>query len=123
MSRSVDPATSVVTSAGWIGLVAFYFWQELRIEPWTTSFWFRLPATIILALVILVFALETMAEEMTVRRWATSVLVFATFGVLFLIGGIFGVEFLCLSRWILLPLGAFYLLAAAMAGAGARDVF
>jgi hypothetical protein len=123
MSRSVDSATSVVTAAGWIGLVAFFFWQEFRVEDWATPFWFRLPATIVLALVILIFALETLAEEMTVRRWATSVVVFVTFGVLFVVGGIFGVEFLHLSRWILLPLGAFYLLAAGLAGAGARDVF
>jgi hypothetical protein len=49
------------------------------------------------------------------------VLVFGVFGLLFLAAGIFNPETLDLSRWILIPLGVFYGLAAALAAAGARD--
>ena len=126
MSRSAGPAATIVTASGWIGLVLFLVWQEFFAETqykWPTVWWFRIPATLILGLVILVFALECLMQEMTVRRWATSVLVFGVFGVLFLAAGIFNPETLNLSRWVLVPAGAFYLAAAGLAGAGARDVF
>ncbi len=123
MSRSSDPATAIVAAGGWIGLVLFLGWQEFFVEKWNTVWWFRVPATVLLGLVVLVFALECLSQEMTVRRWATSVLVFGVFGVLFLLLGIFNPAALDLSRWILLPAGAYYLLAAAVAGAGARDIF
>jgi hypothetical protein len=116
----------VVAAGGWIGLVLFLGWQEFYVEidrTWPTVWWFRIPSTLLIGLVIFVFALECLMEEMTVRRWATSVLVFGVFGVLFLIVGIFRPETLQLSRWLLLPVGAFYLVAAGLAGAGARDSF
>lgn len=128
MSRNADPATTVLTAGGWFGLVLFLGWQEFFAEvdrrfPWPTVWWFRIPATVILALVILVFAIECLSQEMTVRRWATSVLVFGGFGILFLLAGIFNPDTLDLSRWILIPVGVYYLVAAAAAGAGAKDVF
>jgi len=123
VSRSADPATTILTAGGWIGLVLFLAWQEFFAEKWNTVWWFRVPATVILGLVILVFALECLSQEMTVRRWATSVLVFGVFGVLFILAGIFNPGTLALSRYVLLPVGAYYLLAAGVAGAGARDVF
>ncbi len=123
MSRSADPAATVLTAGGWIGLVCFLVWQEFFAEKWSTVWWFRIPATVVLGLVVLVFALECLSQEMTVRRWATSVLVFGIFGILFILVGIFNPGTLDLSRWVLLPVGAYYLLAAAVAGAGARDVF
>jgi hypothetical protein len=73
--------------------------------------------------VIVVFAIECLVQEMTVRRWATSVLVFAVFGVLFIAVGIFNAKTLGLHPGFLIPLGVFYLVAASLAGAGARDVF
>ena len=115
----------VITGIGWVGLVLFLFWQEFFAEQHRISsvtLWFRIPATIVFGLVILVFALECMQQEMTVRRWATSVVVFGVFGVLFLAFGIFDPEELSLSRWVLLPVGVYYLLAAILAGAGAKDV-
>ncbi len=125
--RSAGPVATIVTAAGWIGLVLFLAWQEFFAEKgysgYPTVWWFRIPATLILGLVVLVFALECLMQEMTVRRWATSVLVFGVFGVLFLAAGIFNPETLGLSRWILVPGGVFYCAAAALAGAGARDVF
>ncbi len=123
MSRNADPATAIIAAGGWVGLVFFLIWQEFFLEYWTTVWWFRIPATVILGLVILIFALECLSQEMTVRRWATSVLVFATFGILFVLAGIFNPSTLELSRWVLLPAGAYYLLAAAVAGAGAKDLF
>ena len=114
-----------VVAAGWLGLVLFLVWQEFFLEDsrrgWPVVWWFRVPATIVFALVILVFALECLLQEMTVRRWATSVLVLGAFGLLFLAAGIFNPETLDLSRWILIPVSLFYLVAAALAGIGARD--
>jgi hypothetical protein len=121
VSRSADPGTVAIITGAWIGLIAWLFWQELRIETWSTGFWFRLPATILFSFVILLFALETMFGEMTVRRWAGSVAVFGGFGILFLIGGIFEPAWMHLSRWLMLPAALFYFLAAGIAAAQARD--
>ena len=121
---SESPAIRSVAATGWVGLVLFLGWQEFFVETerrWITPWWFRIPATVMLGLVVLVFALECMMQEMTVRRWATSALVFAVFGVLFIIVGIFDPETVQLSRWLLLPLGVFYLGAAAASGIGAKD--
>ncbi len=122
MNRSSGPAAAIMTAVGWIGLVAFLCWQEFFVEKWMTGWWFRVPATAVLGLVVLVFALECLSQEMTVRRWATSVLVFAAFGILFVAAGVFSPATLQLPRWVLIPAGAYYLAAAAVAGAGARDV-
>ena len=125
--RSASPAATIATAAGWIGLVAFLFWQEFFAEKgyagYPTVWWFRIPATVILGLVVLVFALESLMQEMTMRRWATSILVFGVFGLLFLAVGIFNPDTLHLSRWVLIPAGAFYLAAASLAGMSAKDVF
>ena len=121
---SESPATRAVASIGWIGLVLFLGWQEFFVETerrWITPWWFRVPVTAMLGLVVLVFALECMMQEMTVRRWATSALVFAVFGILFLAVGIFDPETVQLSRWLLIPLGVFYLVAAGASGIGAKD--
>jgi peptidoglycan/LPS O-acetylase OafA/YrhL len=119
-----SPATRIVAATGWIGLVLFLGWQEFFIETerrWITPWWFRVPATAMLGLVVLVFALECMMQEMTVRRWATSALVFLVFGFLFLAVGIFDPDTVQLSRWLLIPLGVFYLVAAGASGIGAKD--
>jgi peptidoglycan/LPS O-acetylase OafA/YrhL len=117
-----SPVTRITAAAGWVGLMLFLGYQEFLLETrWVTPWWFRVPATAMLGLVILVFALECMMQEMTVRRWATSALVFAVFGLLFLAVGIFDPEILDLSRWLLFPLGLFYLVAAGVSGMGAKD--
>ena len=121
---SESPATRIVAASGWIGLVLFLGWQEFFIETerrWITPWWFRVPATAMIGLVLLVFALECLMQEMTVRRWATSALVFAVFGLLFLGVGIFDPETLQLSRWLLIPMGVIYLVAAGASGVGAKD--
>jgi hypothetical protein len=128
MSRPADRPTALVAAAAWIGLVLLLFWQELfvevpKFEARHPGLWYRIPVTLVLGLVILIFAIECLTEEMTVRRWATSVLVFAVFGVLFVVVGLFSPDTLRLSRWLLLPLGAYYLVAAGVAGAAAKDVF
>ena len=118
------PATRMFTAAGWIGLVLFLGYQEFFIEPeWTapTPWWFRIPVTVMLGLVVLVFALECMMQEMTVRRWATSTLVFAVFAVVFIVAGIINPDRLGTARWLFFVMGAFYVLAAGAAGVGAKD--
>ena len=118
------PATRFTAAAGWVGLVFFLGWQEFYVETrfeWLTPWWVRVPVVAMIGLVLLVFALECLMQEMTVRRWATSALVFAVFGVVFLIAGIFDPDTLRASRWALLPAGAFYLVAAGAAGVGAKD--
>jgi hypothetical protein len=118
------PATRLVTAVGWIGLVLFLGYQEFFIETEfraPTPWWFRLPVTIMLGLVVLIFALECLMQEMTVRRWATSALVFAVFGVVFIIAGIVNHDRLMTARWLFFVMGAFYVLAAGAAGVGAKD--
>ena len=127
--RDASPAVRISAAVGWFGLLLFLGWQEFFVEvvgyekKWPTVWWFRVPATLMLGLVVLVFALECLMQEMTVRRWATSVLVFAVFGILFVLVGIFNAKTLHLSPWLLIPLGVYYLFAAGLAGAGAKDVF
>ena len=119
-----SPATRMIAAAGWIGLVLFLGYQEFYIEvDWKvpTPWWFRIPVTLMLGLVVLVFALECMMQEMTVRRWATSALVFAVFGVVFLLAGIINPDRLMTARWLFFVMGAFYILAAGAAGVGAKD--
>jgi hypothetical protein len=81
---SESPATRAVASTGWIGLVLFLGWQEFFVETYASAGsrpgGSACPVTAMLGLVVLVFALECMMQEMTVRRWATSALVFAVFG-------------------------------------------
>ncbi len=118
------PAIRMVTAVGWIGLVLFLGYQEFFIEPYwrePTPWWFRIPVTLMLGLVVLVFALECMMQEMTVRRWATSALVFGVFGVVFIIAGIFNPDRLMTARWLFFVMGVFYVLAAGAAGVGAKD--
>jgi hypothetical protein len=122
MSRSAGPAATMTAAAGWIGLMLLFFWQEFFAEKKPDIiWWFRIPATLALGLVVLVFAIECLVSEMTTRRWATSVLVFGVFGVLLLIAGIFRPETLHLHRAVLIPLSLFYLAAAALAAGGAKD--
>ena len=118
------PLTRVVTAVGWIGLVLFLGYQEFFIETeWKapTPWWFRIPVTLMLGLIVLIFALECMMQEMTVRRWATSALVFAVFGVVFIIAGIANPDRLMTARWLFFVMGTFYVLAAGAAGVGAKD--
>ena len=119
-----SPATRVVTAVAWIGLLLFLGWQEFFIETewrWITPWWFRVPVTLMFGLVILVFALECMMQEMTVRRWATSALVFAVFGIVFLLAGIINPDKLMTARWLFFVMGIFYVVAAGAAGVGAKD--
>ena len=124
MSRSAGPAATVAAASGWIGLILLLCWQEFFVETtlkWPTVWWFRVPATLAFGLVVLVFAIECLVAEMTVRRWATTVLVFGVFGVLLLIAGIFRPDTLHIHRGILIPVALFYLAAAGLAASGAKD--
>jgi hypothetical protein len=118
----VSRPASIAAAAGWIGLVLLLFWQEFFVEAkWHTAWWFRIPATLAFGLVILVFAVECLVQEMTVRRWAVSVVVFVVFAVILLLAGIFNPDTIHLPRWMLFPVSALYLAGAAVSAAGARD--
>lgn len=122
MSRSAGPAATVAAAAGWIGLTLLFFYQEFFVEAKPgIVWWFRIPATLALGLVVLVFAIECLVAEMSVRRWAVSVVVFGVFGVILLIAGIFKPSTLHMHPGLLIPLALFYLAAAGLAAAGARD--
>lgn len=118
------PVTRWVTAAGWVGLIALLGWQEFYVEidySWPTPWWYRVPATVALGLALLVFALECVMQEMTVRRWAVSLVVFALAGLSLLAIGAFDPDKLHLSRWVLIPGGLLYMVAAGVAGVGTRD--
>ena len=110
------PVTRWISAIGWVGLVGLLAWQEFYVEydyAFPTPWWFRVPLTLALGLALLVFALECVMQEMTVRRWAVSLALLAA--------GIFDPDKLKASPWILLPLGLFYLGAAFCAGLAAKD--
>jgi hypothetical protein len=118
------PVTRWISAIGWVGLVLILAWQEFYVEydyAFPTPWWFRVPMTLALGLSLLVFALECVMQEMTVRRWAVSLVVFALSGLGLLAAGIFDPDKLKASIWILLPLGLFYLGAAFCAGLAAKD--
>jgi hypothetical protein len=118
------PVTRWISAIGWVGLVLILAWQEFYVEydyAFPTPWWFRVPLTLALGLSLLVFALECVMQEMTVRRWAVSLVVFALSGLALLAAGIFDPDKLRLSIWLLLPLGLFYLGAAFCAGLAAKD--
>jgi hypothetical protein len=118
------PVTRWTAALGWVGLVGLLCWQEFYVEydyAFPTPWWFRVPVTIALGLALLVFALECLMQEMTVRRWAVSLVVFATAGLALLAAGIFDPDKLKTSPWILLPAGVFYLAAALCSGIAAKD--
>ena len=115
-------AGAISAAAGWIGLVLLLCWQEFFVEAkWHTAWWFRIPATLALGLVILVFAVECLLQEMTVRRWAVSVVVFVVFGVILLLAALFNPATIQLSRWLLVPMSVIYFALAAVSAVGAKD--
>jgi hypothetical protein len=118
------PVTRGVVAAGWVGMILLLGWQEFYVEidySWPTPWWFRVPFTLMLGLSLLVFALECLMQEMTVRRWAVSLVVFAVTGLAVLAAGILDPDKFQASRWVLLPVGVLYLGAAFSAGVAARD--
>jgi len=118
------PVTRWVSAAGWVGLVGLLAWQEFYVEydyAFPTPWWFRVQVTLALGLALLVFALECVMQEMTLRRWAVSLVVFALTGFALLAAGIFDPAKMKASTWVLLPLGLFYLGAAFCAGLAAKD--
>jgi len=118
------PVTRWISAVAWLGLVLLLCWQEFYVEydyAFPTPWWFRVPLTIALGLSLLAFALECVMQEMTVRRWAVSLVVFAVAGLALVAAGIFDPGRLKASTWLLVPLGVYYLGAAFCAGVAARD--
>lgn len=118
------PVTRWSAAVGWIGLVGLLCWQEFYVEyeyAFPTPWWYRVPVTVALGLALLVFALECLMQEMTVRRWAVSLVVFAVVGLALLAAGVIDPDKFQASRWVMLPAGVYYLGAAFCAGVGAKD--
>lgn len=117
--KSSDPATSVVAAVGWCGVAAFSFWGVLG----TMKIWFAIPIGLALALVAVGYAIESLAQELTIRRWAISQVVFTVFAVAFLLAGIFNAEIRGLARWILFVGTGVFGLAAVLSAIAAKDLF
>ncbi len=118
------PVTRWSVAVGWVGLILLLGWQEFYVEidySWPTPWWFRVPFTLMLGLSLLVFALECLMQEMTVRRWAVSLVVFLVTGLALLGVGVFDPDKLQASRWVLIPGALFYLGAAFCAGVATKD--
>lgn len=116
-SSGADPATSIVTATAWTGVAAYGFWMF-----WSgLTLWFAVPLGLMVALTAGGYAIESLSQEMTVRRWAISQVVFTVFGVVFLIAGFTGG--LGLATWLCFA-GAFVFLAAAvLCAVAAKELF
>ncbi len=118
--RGADPATSISTAAGWIGIAAFSFWTIW----WTPMHWlWKLPIALTLALGAGGYAIESLSQELTMRRWAISQLVFVVFGFVFLVAGIVNADILGIWRWMLFVGAGLYLITAVLCAAAAKDLF
>ena len=118
------PVTRWIVAAGWVGMIAVLGWQEFYVEyefAFPTPWWFRVPFTLALGLSLLVFAPECAMQEMTVRRWAVSLVVFAMTGLALIAAGILDPDKFQASRWVLLSVGLLYLGAAFVSGVAAKD--
>ena len=118
------PVTRWVVAIGWVGMIVLLGWQEFYVEydySYPTPWWFRVPFTVMLGLSLLVFALECLMQEMTVRRWAVSLVVFAVSGLALIAAGVIDPDKFQASRWVLLPSGLLYLGVAFCAGVATKD--
>jgi hypothetical protein len=75
-----------------------------------------------LALAAAGYAVESLSQELTVRRWAISQLVFSVFGVVFLVAGIFNAE-IHVVRWLLFVGAIVFLAAAILSAVAAKELF
>lgn len=119
--KSSDSATAVVAAASWfclsvVSFLAVWNFPEMRL-------WFRLPLGLALAMVGLGYAIESLAQEMTVRRWAIGQLVFSVFAIVFIVAGAFDANVFHLNRWVLVGAGSVLALAAILSAAAAKDLF
>src|SRR5262245_52028559 len=113
--KSADPATSIATCVGWTGIAVYSFW----LVWWTKVNWlFAVPIGRMLGLAAGGYAIESLSQELTVRRWAISQLVFTVFGVVFLVAGIFNAD-VHLARWVLFVGGVGYLISAVLCAVAA----
>lgn len=120
-TKGADPATSIATAAAWMGVAAFSFWAMWVVPG--VKIWFAIPLGLMLALVAGGYAIESLSQELTIRRWAIGQLVFTVFGVVFLVAGIFDANILSIWRWLLFVGAALYLLTAVLCAAAAKELF
>src|SRR5688572_13175973 len=120
-SRATDGATSVIAAVSWFGLSVVSFLAVWNFPG--MKIWFSLPLGLALAMVSVGYGIESLAQEMTVRKWAIGQLVFTVFAVVFIVAGIFNADVLGLGRWLLVGSGCFFALAALLSAAAAKDLF
>ncbi len=121
--RSADTATSITTAVCWTGLGVLAFLLAWQVPPGQLSWWMRLVAGLLGGLVCLGYGIEALSQELTIRRWAISQLVFTTVGVVFLWAGIFDSQPLGFARVVCLVGAALFLLGALFSAAAAKELF
>ena len=117
--RSSDAATSLIAAASWCAVAVMTFlivWQHKMSWLWA------LPISLSLGFVPLGYAIECLAQEMTVRRWAIGQLVFTVLAVVLLLAGIFDAKYMFFPRWGLLTGGGIFSVSALLSAVAAKDV-
>ena len=118
--RSSDAATSIISAISWCAVAIVMF-----LIVWATKMhWlWKIPLGAVLGFVSLGYAIECMAQEMTVRKWAIGQLVFTVLAVTFILAGIFGPrEFVFDARWANFTTGAVFSISALLSAVAAKDV-
>jgi len=121
--RTSDAASSITTAIGWFGLAVLAFLAVWEIPKESLTWWVKIAAGLTGSLAFISFGIEALSQELTVRRWAISQLIFTTIGVVLVIAAILNSNVLGLGRVVMLVLAAVYLLGAAFSAAAAKDLF
>ncbi|MBI2932269.1 MAG: hypothetical protein HYY16_11510 [Planctomycetes bacterium] len=120
--KSADPATSVAAAASWCAVAVFSFWCAWgTLATGKLTFLIAVALGLMMALMAGGYAIESLSQEMTIRRWAISQLVFTVFGVVFAVAGIFGG--MPLPTWLLFVGAALFLFAAVLCALAAKELF
>jgi len=122
-SRPSDAASSITTAIGWFGLAALAFLAVWEIPKEALTWWVKIAAGLTGSLAFIAFGIEALSQELTVRRWAISQLIFSTVGIVLAIAAILNSNVLGLGRVVMVVLAAVYLLGAAFCAAAAKDLF
>ncbi|MBI4565431.1 MAG: hypothetical protein HY716_12125 [Planctomycetes bacterium] len=121
--RDADRATSVTAAVCWFGLVLAAGALLWNVPAETLPWWLKIAAILAGGLAFIGYGVEALSQELTLRRWAISQVVFAATGAAFLAAGLFRSDVLGLGRAVLLVGAAVYLIGAALCAAAAKDLF
>lgn len=118
--RSTDAATSIISALSWAAVAVMTF---LAIFYYPKLHWFwGIPLGLTLAFVPLGYAIDCMAGEMTVRRWAIGQLVFTILAIVFILGGVFNAQNMFFPRWGLFTAGGIFSVSALLSAVAGKDV-